>query len=598
MKALKEKRNSFRSLWRMGLVILSVFALTFAFVACGDSNSADPSGSIPKPPTDGNTNGPGEGQTDPPPTETPKKVVSFNVTGTPTVGYEGQKPPFTGLTVEVWWDNGKYDTFSGNDIAANGFTTVPAVLSAAYTNIVSGNATTLTAAAWTPITVYHRETGVAINQSVTLPGVRAIDTSHTFGSYTKGLSFTGSVGAFYEDDVTPGLGSIQVTAVYLPIQGNGLSVTATGANGPFTLDANYIFTDYWHGFPEYGKDNTGGPVENPYAKRYAYGIDTSEKSDSKAGTVYALISKAPDEHLHKKDNSDSKYVAVPLTTLYNINHVILGDYSLKAKGLENDGYLYWFSDDTRFLGNNASLSTAGVITNGTNNGLNNPINGFTDTTSGRKYWEDVIQNSTVSFDVHYMGVLDTETKTRDADMLTRAFALGNARVESVPNFRLYEDNPDAVTLLLGYYGWDKLQATNVPNDEQWLNYMSFTIPIARFTEAVEFYRPNQTVKDIPIDQRPATGTTISKQLLDSIKATYILRGIYELAGNPEPVYREVPQKYWDQTWFNTGDLRGYSEDVASEIELEVTIRRNNDLLGAGFAAYVGLESTVPIWAIP
>ena len=40
MKALKGKRNSLRSLWRMGLVILSVFTLMLA--ACGDSSTADP----------------------------------------------------------------------------------------------------------------------------------------------------------------------------------------------------------------------------------------------------------------------------------------------------------------------------------------------------------------------------------------------------------------------------------------------------------------------------------------------------------------------------------------------------------------------------
>ena len=40
MKALKEKRIRIRSLWRMGLVVLSVFAL--AFVACGKSDSGEP----------------------------------------------------------------------------------------------------------------------------------------------------------------------------------------------------------------------------------------------------------------------------------------------------------------------------------------------------------------------------------------------------------------------------------------------------------------------------------------------------------------------------------------------------------------------------
>jgi YD repeat-containing protein len=202
-----------------------------------------------------------------------------------------------------------------------------------------------------------------------------------------------------------------------------------------------------------------------------------------------------------------------------------------------------------------------------------------------------------------MGVTDTETKDRDQDFLKRAFAFGNAQVESVPDFRLYEDNPDAVTLRLGYFGWDKLQGSNVPTgQEQWLNYLNFIIPIARFTEAVEFYREPLTVNlgdgDIPIDQRPAAGTTISPQLLASIRASYTLRGIYELAGNPDPVYREVPKSLWQQSWFNTGDLRGYNEDVASVVELEVTIRRDNALLAQGFAAYVGLESTVPIMAIP
>jgi len=38
MKALKEKRISLRSLWRRGLVILSLFALVF--VSCSDSSGS------------------------------------------------------------------------------------------------------------------------------------------------------------------------------------------------------------------------------------------------------------------------------------------------------------------------------------------------------------------------------------------------------------------------------------------------------------------------------------------------------------------------------------------------------------------------------
>jgi len=46
MKALKEKRISLRSLWRRGLVILSLFALVFA--SCGDSSSSDESSAGPR----------------------------------------------------------------------------------------------------------------------------------------------------------------------------------------------------------------------------------------------------------------------------------------------------------------------------------------------------------------------------------------------------------------------------------------------------------------------------------------------------------------------------------------------------------------------
>ena len=581
-----------------------------------DSNSADPSGSIPKPPTDGNTNGPGTGQTTDPPPVTPITVTNFYVSGTAAMGYEGQKPPLTGLTVEVWWSNGKYDTFTGNAIAANGFVTVPAVLSAAYTNVISGNVTNVTQAAWTPITIYHAPTGIAVNQPFVLPGVRAIDTSYnatgrtvegvTGVNYVSGTALiSGSVAAFYEDDVAPDLSGVRVSAVYQPIVGNGFDITTTGSAAAvqFNLDArNYIFTDYWKGFPMQQK--SGAP-------RYEFGIDTTDRSSGGDATVYALISRAQNTSLHEKAGSESKYVKVPLDKLYNINHIIMGDddYTLVAAGgLENDGLGYWFSDDTRFLGNNASLSTAGAVTNGTDRGLNDNINGSSDgktpnpgLLSGRAYWEGVIKASEVEFKVHYMGVADAETKDRDQDFLKRAFEFGNAQVASVPNFRLYEDDPNAVTLRLGYFGWDLLKGGNVPSTAQWLNYLNFTIPIARFLEEIRFERPKLTVDPLPIDQRPAAGTTISNELLASIKDTYILQGVYEYngPGNEDGrVYREVPQDLWRNAWFNTGDLRGYSEDVASEIELEVTIRRDNALLGAGFAAYVGLESTVPIWAMP
>ena len=538
-------------------------------------------------------------------------MTHFNVYGTPTLGYEGQKPSLENLKVEVWWDDNRSEVLDGDtEIRAAGFVTVPAVLWASSTNIVSASSSNVTQAAWTPITIYHAATGIGVNSPVTLPGVRAIDTSKEGKATDNGITATylsgaglvsGSVASFYEDDMAPILTGVRVAAWYHPIAGNGIPPITTSGASAFYLDANYIFTDYWHGFPAATTGNASDGLAND--KRYMHGIDTSEKTKGESeATVYAMISKAPTQELHAQAYSQTKYVKVPVKKLYNINHVIMGDddYVLKAKGLENDGLGYWFSDDTRFLGDNASLSTAGVITNGTNNGINNPINGFKDTTSGRKYWEDVIKNSTVSFEVHYMGVTDTETKTRDSGMLKRAFDFGNAQVASVPDFRVFEDQVIPV-LRLGYFGWNLLNSTNVPNREQWLNYMEFKIPIASFTEAVEFHRPKLTVDPIEIDQRPAAGTTITVELLDSIKATYILRGIYNYDGPGADengrVYREVPQDLWDVSWFNTGDLRNYNEDEPSVIDLEVTIRRSNNLLAQGFAAYVGLEGTVPVRAI-
>jgi hypothetical protein len=565
-----------------------------------DSNSADPSGPIVKPtdPSEGN----GGGQpTDPPPTTTERKVTNFSVSGNPGVGYEGQKPlstSFADLTIEVWYDDARYETLSGTSaITGAGFVTVPAVLWASSTNTVSGSYAPVTQAAFTPITIYHAATGIAVNQSVTLPGVRAIDTTYSSGDYVSGTALiSGSVEYFYEDDVAPDLSGVRVSAVYQQLAGNGYNLTTTGAASAmtFSLDANYIFTDYWNGFPTAAK--TG-------ATRYEFGVDTTDKSSGGEATVYALISRAPTDAQHTQAGSLSKYVKVPLKKLYNINHIpdATLEYTLKAKGLENDGLGYWYSDDTRFLGRNASLSTTGVVTPGTNNGLNNVINDIDSPPgkSGREYWKDVIENSKISFEVHYMGVTDTETKLRDTDFLKRAFVFGNAQVESVPDFRLYEDNPDAVTLLLGYFGWDKLQANNTPNGEYWLNYITFKIPIARFTETIRFERPDKTVKPIEIDSRSETGNTISQKLLNSIMATYILQGIYTDPDGKE-VYREVPQKLWNLSWFGTGDLRNYNEDVAGPVDLEVTIRTSPALLGAGFAAYVGLEPIEPItiWAIP
>ena len=93
MKALKEKRISLRSLWRMGLVVLSVLAL--AFVACGDSDSGDST----SPPSGGSA-----------PIGT-KVPLSVSIDKYPFAGvnqdvvHEGQRVDLTGIEYTVFYSD-------------------------------------------------------------------------------------------------------------------------------------------------------------------------------------------------------------------------------------------------------------------------------------------------------------------------------------------------------------------------------------------------------------------------------------------------------------------------------------------------------------
>jgi hypothetical protein len=346
----------------------------------------------------------------------------------------------------------------------------------------------------------------------------------------------------------------------------------------------------------------------PNAKRYAYGIDTSEK------TMYLLISQAAKEAEHGGSQNQTVFATVTAPSLYYINHVgDAPDNPMKpepSSKLVNGSVGYWFSDDTRFLGNRAWLNGTGTIVPGTTAQqlglLNlNPTLASGTINSGRAYWENVVKNSpTIEFKVHYMNADDTDNniyiKTRDVEWLRRGFLLGDARIEDIPDFRIFEDNPNAVVLRLGYFGYDNLGGANTPTGgEYYPNYLEFTIPIARFDEEIEFVRQTNSVRPINLDSKPETGTYISAKLLQSIQATYTLRGVYtwdEAEGGK--VYREVPPEYWRAEWFTSGDLRNYSEEEPSMVPIEFTIKTNTGLLSAGFAAYVGIEGSFEILAIP
>jgi len=87
MKALKEKRISLRSLWRRGLVILSLFALVFA--SCSDSSSGSGGSAA-------DAGGP--------------RVVKFTIKTQPTEDqFYGQPLDLTGLVLDVFYEDGSRD---------------------------------------------------------------------------------------------------------------------------------------------------------------------------------------------------------------------------------------------------------------------------------------------------------------------------------------------------------------------------------------------------------------------------------------------------------------------------------------------------------
>jgi len=93
MKALKEKRISLRSLWRRGLVILSLFALVFASCAASGTDGDDSGG---------------------------LRIVEIRVKDQPKVDqYMGKPVDLTGVTLQVFWNNGTNTVVAWEDEKTN-----------------------------------------------------------------------------------------------------------------------------------------------------------------------------------------------------------------------------------------------------------------------------------------------------------------------------------------------------------------------------------------------------------------------------------------------------------------------------------------------
>jgi len=202
MKALKEKRVSLRSLLRRGLVILSLFALAFAFASCGDSGSGG-----------GGDTQPTNGTTPPVVTPTAKYVERLEVMKHPnTYSYEAAAVELTGLQVAVYWNDNGVKSVEIVDVAddesAARFYTDPPFAQVAS---IGSNMTSLSALAG-KYTLYYNDIwesapGVPIN----IPAVRALDPAATV--YTE---LTGSIPEVYEDQPIDTSG-VKLRAAYVQI---------------------------------------------------------------------------------------------------------------------------------------------------------------------------------------------------------------------------------------------------------------------------------------------------------------------------------------------------------------------------------------------
>jgi len=215
MKALKEKRISLRSLWRRGLVILSLFALVFA--SCGDSSSGGDS-SV----SDG------------------KRIVKVELLTGPTVDqYLGRPVDLEGVTVLAWYSDGT----KSDPIEVKGrddFVPWPRVVTGYYLPTSNGKETVWGAAGFVPMDSFllTYSNGASIDAvSVSLKKnkvwaiVRTNTTSNTgasrgydlvtdhSGSYEIGLHVTGyedmAKRAYYVDEDIADFSGLRMEADYV-----------------------------------------------------------------------------------------------------------------------------------------------------------------------------------------------------------------------------------------------------------------------------------------------------------------------------------------------------------------------------------------------
>jgi len=311
MKALKEKRISLRSLWRRGLVILSLFALVFA--SCGESSTEETS------------SGP--------------RIVSISVKTPPANDqYYGRPVDLEGTTLEVKYANGDKKVI--DDISK--FTAYPRIVTGYYDENATG---------WNGFFTGMGGCWIAYSNFSEKPAYAAFD-GKVWGIYptnTPAFNGRGPLAGREEDEGMYDMGlHLTGTARVIgkPYYVDDDSVDLSG----LALEADYFYFDRtagkllrdrkevsiadvtWKIYPDYGNKNADGSY-----KGYIYltaGEDYTDffvlKYDDNGDPVYDLPAAV---EVYRKGVT----VAAPLDTVYTVKK---GGIRL-AKEPDLGDYFYW-----------------------------------------------------------------------------------------------------------------------------------------------------------------------------------------------------------------------------------------------------------------
>ena len=249
MKALKEKRVSLRSVFRRGLVILSLFALAFA--SCSDSGGGDNGDTGP-------TNG-GTGPTNPP-AAAAKFAEKIQVIKHPNMySFEAAAPDLTGLTVAVYWNEGGATSVEIVEVKAmdteesNLFYVEPPV---AWVKEL-GTSVTDFSEDGDYLLYYNGVTGgapIARPVNLYLPAVRALNTAGTAHSDIK---LGGKIAAVYEDQLID-TSTLKIIGNYVDMPGGYDWKFPDGTLRPTTAGTNAVSTIRLNPNDAFKGDGTAG----------------------------------------------------------------------------------------------------------------------------------------------------------------------------------------------------------------------------------------------------------------------------------------------------------------------------------------------------